>query len=126
MLMGWVFPAGALILDQRFQELCRARPDRTKTSSIAFAHEADLTRRFETNVAHTEIDDFLDTGASIEHKREHGVIPPACARLPVDAAQQGLDLRRLQIIDGNEPDAPLERDAEDPLEGGHVLWVFSD
>ena len=46
--------------------------------------------------------------------------------VPIDYLETTEIKALLGGTDGNEPDAPLERDAEDPLEGGHVLWVFSD
>ncbi|MDD9997021.1 MAG: hypothetical protein OXQ89_04675 [Rhodospirillaceae bacterium] len=41
--------------------------------------------RFETDIAHPQIEDLLDAGAGIEQKREQGVVALSARRGSVDA-----------------------------------------
>ena len=80
----------------------------------------------EPDVAYTQVEDFLDPRAGVEHQREHGVIPLPRQRAPIDAGQQDLDLGLFQVFDGGRAGSSLERNPEDLLQSRHVVGVSSD
>ena len=71
--VGRVFshPFGRTLSDQGLsayefaQKLCGARPDRTHPDLVAFAVQPDLRRRIESQVADSQVEDFLHTGSGI-------------------------------------------------------------
>src|SRR5256884_8461419 len=76
--------------------------------------ETNLRKCFQLQVANTECDDFLHSGAGIEHGGEQRVIATSVGRGSIHASEHRLNLIVFEVLNGAGTGA-LERDGQHTL-----------
>ena len=102
------------LLAERPQHCRGLRPKWTVPFFFPFAEESHLKRPAQLKVSNPQIDDFLDTPAGVEHRRQESVVPNALRCRSVDGFQNRIDLFVFQVVDSPVRRA-FERNCDRPL-----------
>ena len=110
------------LLAERPQHCRGLRPEWTVSFFFSFAKESHLKRPAQLKVPNPQIDDFLDTPAGVEHRRQESIVPNALRCCSVDGFQNRIDLFVFQVVDSSVRRA-FEWNRDRPLRKIKLLGV---
>jgi len=84
---------------QRAKDFGSLRPQWTDTFFASLSKQPNVRRGLEAQIKHTHRDDFLNSCACIEHRREEGIITTAISGSSVYCGQHRLNLIEFEVID---------------------------